>query len=167
MKVLVTAASRYGATKEIAEAIGEVLEREGLDVTVAEVERAAPAADFDAVVLGSAIYMGQWLKAARDYVTANAEALRGRPVFVFSSGPLGDPLKPEPETLDLSAVVGQIDPRAQRVFAGRIDRSLLRFADRAIVAALRAPESDDRPWSDIEAWAHDIARELARPQVTG
>jgi menaquinone-dependent protoporphyrinogen oxidase len=167
MKVLVTAASRYGATQEIADAIGEVLVHRGLEVTTVPIDRAGPPAGHDAVVLGSAVYMGQWLKAARAYVEANAAALRDGPVWLFSSGPLGTPPKPDPDALDLSAIVDATAPRGTRVFGGRIDRSLLRLADRAVVAALKAPESDDRPWPEIEAWAHEIADALLLEEEPG
>jgi menaquinone-dependent protoporphyrinogen oxidase len=160
MKVLVTAASRYGATFEIAQAIGEVLDRAGIDVTVVPVEDAPAPKPFDAVVLGSAIYMGQWLKPARGYVDAHADTLRGRPLWLFSSGPLGDPPQPDPDALDLHAITEAVVPREARVFAGRIDKARLRLRDRAVVAALKAPDRDDRPWPAIEAWAHAIAADL-------
>ena len=104
MKVLVTAASRYGATGEIAEAIGEVLRERGLDATVGPPE-AATVDGHDAVVLGSAVYAGHWLKPARELVDRQRDALAARPVWLFSSGPVGDPPKPEEDPVDVAAVV--------------------------------------------------------------
>ena len=65
MKVLVTAASKNGATDAIAHAIAEALAERGLDVTVAPPEHAGSIEDFDAVVLGSAVYTGHWLEPAK------------------------------------------------------------------------------------------------------
>ena len=59
MKVLVTAASKYGATAEIAAAIGDTIAKHGIEVTV------RPMAD----------YAGHWLKAAREFVERHADAL--------------------------------------------------------------------------------------------
>ena len=36
----------------------------------------------------------------------------------------------------------------------------LGFAERAMVAAVKVPEGDFRPWVEIEAWATGIARTL-------
>jgi menaquinone-dependent protoporphyrinogen oxidase len=159
MKVLVAVASRYGATRELAEAIGEVLTHEGIDTTVLPAEEAPPPDVYDAIVLGSAVYMGQWMKPARVYVEAHGPALRERPVWLFSSGPIGG--QPDPEALDLTAIVEATAPRGQRVFGGKIDKAGLRLRDRAVVAALKAPDADDRPWAEVEAWAHEIAAALA------
>ena len=65
-RILLACASRHGATAEIAEEIGDVLRRE-VPGAVVEVRDAAEPGDvdgFDAVVLGSAVYMGRWLPAA-------------------------------------------------------------------------------------------------------
>jgi menaquinone-dependent protoporphyrinogen oxidase len=58
MKVLVSASSKYGATSEIAKAVGEVLAAKGLEVCVVPPEQAGAIQEFDAVILGSAVYMG-------------------------------------------------------------------------------------------------------------
>jgi menaquinone-dependent protoporphyrinogen oxidase len=66
MRVLVTAATKHGATGEIAQAIGEVLAEHGLDTTVLAPEQVDTVNDYDAVVPGSAVYAGHWLKPARE-----------------------------------------------------------------------------------------------------
>jgi menaquinone-dependent protoporphyrinogen oxidase len=160
MTVLVTAASRHGATTEIAERIGQVLAGRGLSVDV------RPAADvtgvdrYEAVVLGSAVYMGHWLDAARQLVDMATPELSSRPLWLFSSGPVGDPPKPAEFPVDVGAIVAATGAREHRMFAGRLDRSRLSFPERAMTAALRAPVGDFRDWTAIEAWAADIADTL-------
>src|SRR5262249_47539574 len=61
MKVLVCAASKYGATSEIAQAVADVLAERGCQAMVLPPEKAGAVEEYDAVVLGSAVYMGQWL----------------------------------------------------------------------------------------------------------
>jgi menaquinone-dependent protoporphyrinogen oxidase len=161
MKVLVTAASRYGATSEIAEAVGDVLRKHGLDTTVAQPERVDDIEAYDAVVLGSAVYAGRWLKPASALVDRFGDALAARPVWLFSSGPVGDPPKPEEDPVDVAGILATTRARGHQVFAGRIVKRQLRFADRAIVAALRVAEGDFRNWADIEGWAARIADTLS------
>ena len=85
MKVLVSAASKYGATSEIAQAVAEVLAGRGLEVTMLPPPEVGAVGEFDAVVLGSAVYMGQWMKPARELAERSAAALAARPVWLFSS----------------------------------------------------------------------------------
>src|SRR6187549_941398 len=61
MKVLVTYATRHGATRGIAERIAAALERHDLDVTLEPAAKVADAAAFDAAVIGSAAYAFHWL----------------------------------------------------------------------------------------------------------
>jgi menaquinone-dependent protoporphyrinogen oxidase len=160
MKVLVTAGSKYGATAEIAEAIGEVLRERGHEVTVAQVEEVDDVEAFDAAVIGSAVYTGRWLKPAKEFVERHGEALAKRPVWLFSSGPIGDPPKPEEDPVDASPLVGATGAREHRVFAGKLEKSGLSFGEKAIVLAFRAPEGDYRDWDEIRGWASGIADAL-------
>jgi menaquinone-dependent protoporphyrinogen oxidase len=159
MRVLVTAATKYGATEEIAEAIGEVLRERGLDATVGRPE-AATVDGYDAVVVGSAVYAGHWLKPARELVDRQRAALAARPVWLFSSGPIGDPPKPEEDPVDVAELATATGAREHRVFAGKLVRRQLGFGDKAIAVALRVPEGDFRDWTEIRAWAAGIADAL-------
>ncbi|HEY3034956.1 MAG TPA: flavodoxin domain-containing protein [Streptosporangiaceae bacterium] len=160
MRVLVTAATKYGATGEIAEAIGEVLREHGLDATVGPPEEAGNVDGYDAVVLGSAVYAGHWLKAARELVHRSRDALAARPVWLFSSGPIGDPPKPEEGPVDVAEIATATGAREHRVFAGKLVRRQLGFADKAIAVALRVPEGDFRDWTEVRGWAAGIADAL-------
>ena len=87
MKVLVAFASRHGATKGIAERIATTLEHDGFDVTLRSVDTVGPIDAFDAVVIGSAAYLGGWLSEATTFVRRNRKGLASRPLWLFSSGP--------------------------------------------------------------------------------
>ncbi|TNC19332.1 flavodoxin domain-containing protein [Amycolatopsis alkalitolerans] len=161
MKILVAAASKHGATREIAVAIGEVL-REHAEVDVLDAGDVDRIAGYDAVVLGSAVYLGHWLAAATDLVHARREELTAVPVWLFSSGPVGSPLKPEQDPLELPTLRRLVHARGHRLFAGRIDRHHLGLAERAMVAALHVGDGDFRDWPDIRAWARRISRALGQ-----
>jgi menaquinone-dependent protoporphyrinogen oxidase len=162
MRVLVLAASRHGSTTEIAAAIAEALVRRGLDADANAIEDATPQR-YDAVVLGSGVYMGHWLEPARRFAEQHAAALAERPVWLFSSGPLGPPehLVPEGDPVDVAALLEATGARGHRVFAGRLRKKGLGFGERAMVAAVHAPEGDFRDWDAIDAWAGEIAHALA------
>lgn len=165
MRVLIAVASKHGATSEIAQRIGEVLESRGLEVTVTAADQVDDIRGYEAVILGSAVYAGRWMKEARDLADLIASADRGGKVWLFSSGPVGDPPKPEEDPVDVAGIVEAVTTKEHRVFAGKIDKSKLSFGERAIVTALRAPEGDFRDWDQITVWADDIATSLeANPQ---
>jgi hypothetical protein len=116
MKVVVTAATKHRATAEIAAAIGEGLGGEhGLDATVVPPEQVVTVAGYDAVVLGSAVCAGHWLAPAKELVDRAAGALAGKPVWLFSSGPVGDPPKPEEDPVDVAEIVATAKARKQPV----------------------------------------------------
>lgn len=162
MRVLVTAASKHGATEEIAQAIVEELDRRGIVADFVMPEAVRSLDGFDAVVVGSAVYAGHWLASARELVQRLAPELRERPVWLFSSGPVGEPEpRPDGEPADVDELVAAAGARGHAVFAGRIRREDLGFAERAIVRALRVPDGDFRDWAAIDAWTGTVAAALS------
>ena len=160
-RVLVSAASKYGSTTEIAARIGEVLTQNGCVVTVTPPEEVGDLSPIDAIVLGSAVYMGRWRKEARKL----AERIAGRsvPVWLFSSGPLGDPPHPVEVPVDVAGILESTSAQEHVTFAGMADMSKLSFPDRAVFNAVHAAKGDFRDWEEITAWATRIAdRLLAR-----
>lgn len=143
MTALVAAASRYGSTDEIAAAIGRVLTERGIQTEVAKIDDVDSLEGYDAVVLGSAVYVGQWLAPAREFVDEHASELAERRTWLFSSGPVGDPPKPgEEEAVRIDEIIAKTKPAGHRLFAGKVDRAVLGFGERAVVTAVRAKEGD-------------------------
>jgi menaquinone-dependent protoporphyrinogen oxidase len=172
LRVLVTAASKYGATAGIAQAIAETLTEHGLTATVLAPEQVDSIEGYDAVVLGSAVYTGHWLDPAKDLVARSRDALAARPVWLFSSGPVGDPSRKLVQQMGVDPVdVGDIltatKARGHRMFAGKLDRKNLGFAQRAALLAFRGLEGDFRDWGEIRVWAEGIARDLAHATAKG
>src|SRR5690349_740656 len=89
MSILVTYASKHGATAEIAERIAETLQASSLEVEVRPIDEVEDPAGYDAFVIGSAVYFGSWMKEASGFMQRNRAVLAVRPVWLFSSGPLG------------------------------------------------------------------------------
>jgi len=161
MKVLVAVASKHAGTAEIAARIGAVLTDHGHDVHVEDAHDVPTVEDADAVILGSGEYYGKWLSEAVQLVDRFETELRTRPVWLFSSGPSGDPPKPEPSaSVEVGDLVERTGARSHQVFSGRIDRHQLGLGEKVIVTALRAPEGDFRDWGEVERWAGAVADEL-------
>ncbi len=161
MRVLICAASRHGATAEIAEAIAAELARHGVTAVVRPPDRVRGVDGFDAVLLGSGVYAGHWLPAVKAIAQRHADALRRRRVWLFSSGPVGAPRPlPEGDPVDVEPLLAMTGAVEHRLFGGRLDRSRLRFGERTIVRAIGAPEGDYRDWDAIRAFGSDVAAAL-------
>lgn len=165
MKILVTAASKHGDTAEIANAISEALRRRGLDVTAAPAKQMDMLDGYDAYVLRSAVYPGDWLKPGIDRVEKEVVGFASRPVVLIASGSIDDPPKPEEEPVDVAEIKARTNARDHVLVAGKFDKSKLGFAERAIVIAFRAPFEDFRDWDEIRQWATSIADALAEARL--
>ena len=179
MKIMVSYASRHGATAGIAQRIADVLAGQGHAVDCTPVAAAGDPAGYDAVVIGGAAYLAHWLKEAAGFVRRHHTALAERPVWLFSSGPLGTAAV-DAEGADVLAstrpkefpeLVELIHPRDAAVFFGAYDpdarpATLLERLTQPMVASRGIlPAGDFRDWAAIEAWARGIADELS-PQPT-
>ena len=160
MTVLVTAASKHGGTADIAATIAETLRAEGMAAATVSPDEVNGLDGITALVIGSAVYAGRWLPDAAALVREIALEVGDRPVWLFSSGPIGEPLKPDGDPIDAPEMIRVVRARGHRVFGGRLDRQRLGFGERAICAALRVPDGDFRPWDDVRAWAREISAYL-------
>ena len=161
MKVLVASASRHEATRGIATAIVQALRDAGLEANDLAPDDVHDIAPYDAVILGSAIYGGEWLPEAYDFVERFEAALRRKPVWLFSSGPVGDPPRPDGDPRATERLLAQLLPRGHRTFPGRLDRGRLGLVERTIAQVTGAPFGDYRDWPAIRAWADGIATALS------
>lgn len=165
-KVLVAYATKYGATAEIAEKIGEVLSQTGNSVDVLPVKQVKDLDAYDAVILGSAVYIFHWRKEASRFLKANAKLLAERPLWIFSSGPTG---KGDPVELadgwrfpkGLQPLLDNIKPREVVVFHGAIDPGKMKGMEKWMIQKVGAALEDSRDWEAIASWAKIIASVLA------
>jgi menaquinone-dependent protoporphyrinogen oxidase len=174
MRVLIAYASRYGATQGIAERIAATLDRRQLLPSVHPAQKAVDPAGFDAVIVGSASYYFHWMKPATNFVRHNSRVLADRPVWLFSSGPLGTKEKDDQgrnmreflEPKEIAKFRTIVHPRDHHVFFGAFDSVRLSFTHRLIykLPANRNdalfPQGDFRNWQEIDAWAETIAESL-------
>jgi menaquinone-dependent protoporphyrinogen oxidase len=170
MRVLVTAASKHGATEEIAERIGAVLAAHGVDVDVKNLQDVSGLAGYEAFVVGGGIYLGKWLKEARRFVEVHVAELAQRPTWLFASGSImGDPpVGDDPNAMGAGLadrLVETTHARELKLFAGKLDMRKLGFAEKASVRMARATEGDYRDWQAIDDWAAAIAHQLQQGRI--
>src|SRR5690606_28770719 len=118
-----------------------VLRTDGIDAVVRPAQEMPTPDDFDACVVGGAVYMGSWLDEGTRYLERFAPDLAERPVWLFSSGPLlGSSRESKDPNVDpienalgplsgpgsggrrkIEEQAAKIRPRGHRVFAGAFD----------------------------------------------
>jgi len=162
MRVLVAYASQYGATREIAAQVAQTITDNGIDASLKPIDDPIFVNDFDAFVIGSAIHAGHWLKPAAEFVKDHEAVLAKHPVWLFSSGPLGDSAdKPQPDPNEVEKLRSEITVRGHAVFGGAFDRTSTAYGgwlERTVGRFI--PEGDYRDWADIEAWSRNVAQQL-------
>lgn len=159
-RVLVAHASKLGSTAEIADTIAQVLRDNGHYAVAVPARDVTSLDDWDAVVLGSAVYAAYWQRDARKFVERFREQLAQRPLWLFSGGPLDRRLAREdqPITPDGARLVEGLGARAHRTFGGRLT------ADADVPAQVLQTHrlGDFRDWQRIVEYAYQIGRELDR-----
>jgi menaquinone-dependent protoporphyrinogen oxidase len=171
MTVLVTAASKHGATREIAKEIARVLDEHGVPTECVDIEEVTDLSSYEAYVVGSGIYLGNWLKNARRFLDTHAAELAQSPTWLFASGSIvGEPpVADDPDALRpglAERLVETTHAREHKLFAGKLDTSTLGLLERGAVRGAKAREGDHRDWDEIERWAEEIAGQLRRSRET-
>lgn len=133
MNVLVTVASSHGATESIGGRLAHAFASAGFAVSRIAPDDVVSVDRYDLVILGSAVYAGHWLDPAQRFAHRHARGLCGRQVWLFSSGPLGEPLVPPADPVEVLPIAELLDARGHKLFA------------------------EDPDWADVSAWARLIA----------
>ena len=160
MHILVTAASKHGATDEVADAIARRIEASGITV-----DRLAPAdvtsvADYDAVVVGSAVYILQWMPEAHDFMERFKDELPAGRVWAFSVGMNGVPKHSRQDGSRVGPLLTHVKCRDLHTLAGRYKPSLLSLRERSVARLAGVVEGDFRDWEAVDQWADEIVEAL-------
>lgn len=156
--VLVTYATKYGSTREVAEAIAATLCEDGLRVEILPAREVRSLEGYNEVVLGAALYMGRWHKDARRFLKRHRSALVHLPVAIFALGPLSAGEKEwQGSRAQLDRALAQapwLTPTAVELFGGVINQAELHYLFNHM------PAGDARDWTAIRAWASGLGAAL-------
>jgi menaquinone-dependent protoporphyrinogen oxidase len=152
MHVLVAYGSKQGGTKGLAEWLGSALEKRGFEVDVRPAREVGELSDYDAVVVGGALYAFMWHKDAKRFVRRHRQALKELPVWVFSSGPLDDSAteKEIPPVRFVRRAMERLGARGHITFGGRLPPEY----------EGPLPVGDWRSEDQVDEWAASIAETL-------
>ena len=156
--VLVAFASRHGSTDELAHAIGLELTAAGLSVEVRPMDEVEDIQEYPSLVLGSAVYMGSWLPAARAFIERHERQIAERPTWLFSSGPIAEPGANGADRFDATRLVATTHARDHHLFGGKLDRTALSTRERVVARLVRSQDGDHRDMPVAAAWATAISR---------
>lgn len=159
MRVLVAYGSKRGGTAGLAGMIGDGLAAAGLQSDVQPAGAVRSLDGFDAVVLAGALYAARWHRDARRFARRHAEALRSRPVWVVSSGPLDASAvsREIPPVRQVAAAMASVGARGHATFGGRLEPTAAGFPARAMA---KTRSGDWRDPEHVREWARSVAEEL-------
>lgn len=161
--ILVTWATRYGSTEEVAHAVADDLLQQGLAVNAQPMNEVSSLDRYSAIVIGCALYIGRLHKDARRFLATHREAILRRPTGIFVLGPVHADAKEfasaEQQMKKELAKFPWFVPVAQQVIGGRFDPQKLGFT-RFLPALRNIAASDARNWDAIHAWAGNLPAAL-------
>ena len=163
--MLVAYGTRYGSTREVAEAVAGTLEEQGVEADVKTAREVCSLDGYDSVVLGTPLYMGALHKDVRALLEKNCTALEHTPFALFALGPIKADDGIDGSRAQLIEALAKLPvptPASTAVFVGAYDPTRLAFKDRMIAALPASPlhgetAHDDRDWEAIRAWTRDLA----------
>ena len=159
-RALIAYATKYGTTKEIAEEIQGVLTENGIESDITNVMETGTIDSYDAVILGSPVYMGKMLVEARDFCQRYKPYLIDKWLAIFVDGISCCP----PEANNTSPMIAAINemseyvrPAMKKIFAGAFSPVGLSEGDAQIADMVHPPVGDFRDHEEIRTWAREVA----------
>jgi len=158
-KILVTCASRYGSTEEIAERIAATFAAEGTETDVRAAYEVERLEGYRAVVLGSPIYHGKLLGGAIGFARRLKDELAGMPTALFvvcltMSMPSREGVRKL--ITRIQPMLELIHPKDLGLFAGKVDYANAGWFMRMVLKLTKIPEGDFRKWDVIERWSKEV-----------
>lgn len=157
-KILVSYATGSGSTREVAQAIGDVLGESGVPVDVLAVQTVNSVTSYSAVVLGSSIRLGRWLPEAITFLKTFKNEMQNKVVAYFTTclTLIEDTEQNRQTVLDYLEPVLQLAPAIEPVGLGLFAGSLSPEQEAIPSHAGLGPIGDYRDWAAIKVWAEAI-----------
>lgn len=149
MRLLLVVASKHGSTWEVGELVAEELRAAGHEADIVAPEHAPSPAGYDALVLGSAIYMMRWVAGLTAWLEVHSAEVARVPHAVFSVGLTGGE----------ATLAPILRPRAEHTFRGKLDLEALSKVER--IAVTEGASADYRDLEAVREWARTLPDALA------
>ena len=160
MKMLVVYGSKRGGTAGLAQMVGDALTEHRVDAVVQDARSADAPDGYDAVIVAGALYANRWHRDARQFVRRHADALRERPVWFVSSGPLDRTARTGeiPAVRQVAKLMGRVGARGHMTFGGRLAPDAKGFPASAMA---KKHAGDWRDTDHVQAWIDGVTAELS------
>lgn len=167
MNMLVAYAGKNGSTEEIAHWLADTLNDSGVNAVARPAALEGAPEQYDAVVLGSALYAGRWQRPALRFAHRHAEMLAAKPLWLFSSGPLDASAaeKDLPPVRGVARLAERLHAHGHVTFGGRLEQGAKGWIARMILRQNRG--GDFRDQEQIRDWARGIAAEMTARRPVG
>jgi menaquinone-dependent protoporphyrinogen oxidase len=156
-RVLIVYATSTNSTKEIAESMKTYLESYGHKVDVISAkDKKVEIANYDLIIIGSAIQANNPLHEALEFIDTNREQLYNKDVAVFAvCATITSSKKKKPQNALTYAdkVANGLKPISKNVFAGNFPSNGKKFDDFMAKLFLGIVPGDFRDWEQIRKWA--------------
>jgi menaquinone-dependent protoporphyrinogen oxidase len=162
MRVLVSVSSRHGGTEEIGRHVAAGLRDVGHEADEIAPDDVLQVVGYDAVVLGTSVYVGRVGLDLKDLVARQGAALKTVPVWLFWSGPVVDEPEQFPIPEDVIDAAHEAGARQVRVFGGRVERGELSVTEKSLLALVSAQPGDHRDLEGAFTWGQRVGTEMGR-----
>lgn len=163
-KLLICYYTETNSTKEVAEFIGEQLEKYDYEIDIRPISETKELDFYSHVIIGAPIQGLRWHQKALEFVINNAIELQHKETVFFALGMLAYNSRPFWQKKIYKALEKPskyVHPAETAIFGG-VTNGDMPSIGRFIFGLPKNMKQDQRDWSFIEAWAANLGKKLEK-----